>query len=56
MVTNLPSLERGATSPEVTAAVDEVNGRPHLVIADLTRDDAWLAAATADVVSVDDWR
>ncbi|WP_202911746.1 DUF7556 family protein [Natrialba swarupiae] len=56
MVADSTSLERGVPSQEVTAAVDEVDGRPHLVIADLTRDDAWLATAKSDAVSVDDWR
>ncbi|MFP8951364.1 hypothetical protein ACLI4Z_00125 [Natrialbaceae archaeon A-arb3/5] len=40
----------------VTAAIDEIDGQPHLVIADLTRDDAWLSMAETDAISRRDWR
>lgn len=41
---------------DVMAAIDEVDGRPHLVIADAARDDAWLTTAEADAVTLRDWR
>jgi len=43
-------------SSDVVAAVDEIDGRPHLVIADIARDDAWIAMAEAGAVAVEDHR
>ena len=54
------SVEMGPKSghsadDETVAAVDEINGRPHLVVADRTRDDAWLAIPESEAVALDDW-
>ncbi|WP_165875242.1 DUF7556 family protein [Natrarchaeobius chitinivorans] len=51
-----PVEEGAATSRDVAGAIDEINGTPHLVIADLTRDDCWLSMATADAVSLENCR
>lgn len=40
----------------VVAAIDEIEDRPHLVIADIGRDDAWLSMTERDAVSLDAWR
>ncbi|QLK26999.1 hypothetical protein HYG81_05160 [Natrinema zhouii] len=40
-------------SSEVMAAVDEIDGRSHLVIADIARDDAWLAVSESEAVSLE---
>jgi hypothetical protein len=37
------------------AAVDEIDGRPHLVVADRRRDGAWVAIPEADAVTLEDW-
>ena len=43
-------------SSDIVAAVDEIDGRSHLVIADIARDDAWIAMATDGTVCVDECR
>jgi len=45
---------RETTDSETVAAVDEFDGRPHLVIADIGRDDAWLAIEESAAVAVDE--
>jgi hypothetical protein len=55
------SVEMGSSDGRVTsggetvAAVDEVDGRPHLVVADISRDDAWLAVPEPAGVDLDEW-
>lgn len=41
---------------DVVAAVDEIDETPHLVIADIARDESWLAMAETDAASLDNWR
>lgn len=41
---------------DIVAAVDEIDGRPHLVVADIARDDAWIAMAESAAVAVEDHR
>ena len=43
-------------SSDIVAATDEIDGRSHLVIADIARDDAWIAMPTDGSVRVDDCR
>lgn len=43
-------------SSDVVAAVDDIDGRPHLVIADIARDDAWIAMSESGTVAVDEIR
>jgi len=45
---------RSASSGETVAAVDEIDGQPHLVVADISRDDAWLAVDEPIAVSLED--
>ena len=45
-----------AADSDVVAAIDEIDGRPHLVIADIGRGDVWLSTLERDAVSLDDWR
>ncbi|NUB91753.1 hypothetical protein HT576_12075 [Haloterrigena sp. SYSU A121-1] len=42
-----------ATDGDVVAAID---GQPHLVIADIGRDDVWLSMTEEDAASLDEWR
>ncbi|MFC4542551.1 hypothetical protein ACFO5R_11540 [Halosolutus amylolyticus] len=42
--------------PDVVAAIDEIDGRQHLVIADITRDDVWMTVPEAEALSADEWR
>ncbi|ADB60376.1 hypothetical protein Htur_1490 [Haloterrigena turkmenica DSM 5511] len=44
------------TDGDVVAAIDEIGGQPHLVIADIGRDDVWLSMTERDAVSLDEWR
>jgi hypothetical protein len=43
-------------SSDVVAAIDEIDGRSHLVIADIARDDAWIAMAEPGTVVVNETR
>ncbi|MFD1562934.1 hypothetical protein ACFR99_05160 [Haloarchaeobius amylolyticus] len=43
-------------SSDIVAAIDEIDGRSHLVIADIARDDAWVAMSTDRTVTLDDCR
>ncbi|WP_176393261.1 DUF7556 family protein [Natronolimnobius baerhuensis] len=48
--------EPSTESHEVVAAVDEADGRPRLVIADIARDDAWVSVAEPAAASLEEWR
>lgn len=56
------SVEMGSTDGrsgverETVAAIDEIDGRPHFVVADIARDDAWVAVAAETAASLDEWR
>ncbi|MFB6129372.1 MAG: hypothetical protein ABEJ28_00945 [Salinigranum sp.] len=41
---------------EVMASVEASSNRPTLIIADVTRDDAWLSMGQTDAPALDDWR
>jgi hypothetical protein len=43
------------TGRETVAAVDEIDGRPHLVVADIARDDAWIAVTESGGLALDEW-
>ncbi|QRV15560.1 DUF7556 family protein [Haloterrigena salifodinae] len=45
-----------ATDGDVVAAIDEIDGQPHLVIADIGRDDVWLSMTEENAASLDEWR
>ena len=48
--------DRPVATGDVMAAIDEIGGHPHLVIADAARDDAWLSTAESNAVTLPDWR
>lgn len=50
-----PSDGTGAGDEQTVAAVDDIDGRPHLVVADVTREDAWVAVTEPAAVSLDEW-
>lgn len=41
---------------EVVSAIDRIDDTENLVVADITRDDAWVAMSTADTVATAEWR
>lgn len=41
---------------DVVAAIDEIDGRPHLIIADIARDDCWVSLPEGAAVSLEAWR
>jgi hypothetical protein len=43
---------RSASGGETVAAVDRIDGRPHLVVADISCDDAWMAVTESEAVAV----
>ncbi|WP_195892470.1 DUF7556 family protein [Halopiger goleimassiliensis] len=56
MTPDVGSVHRSADDREVVAAIDEIDGRRQLVIADLTRDEEWLSMGESDAVSLEDCR
>ncbi|SIR09421.1 DUF7556 family protein [Natronorubrum daqingense] len=41
---------------DVVAAIDEIEGETHLVIADIAQDNTWLSMPEYDVASLESWR
>ncbi|AFZ72324.1 hypothetical protein SAMN05443661_16512 [Natronobacterium gregoryi] len=56
MATNPGSIGRLPADGEIVAATDEIEGQPHLVIADIARDDAWISVSEADAASLSEWK
>jgi len=54
--TATPVETQSAERSEVVSAVDTIDSADHLVVADITRDGAWIAMATAETVSTHEWR
>ena len=50
-----PDGGRSETGAETLAAVDELDGRPHLVVADISREEAWAAVEERAAVALEDW-
>jgi hypothetical protein len=50
-----PDGGRSETDGETLAAVDELDGRPHLVVADVSREEAWAAVEKRAAVALEDW-
>jgi len=48
--------DRSMDDPQTVAATDEIDGESHLVVADITRDDAWLAIEETAATSIQKWR
>ncbi len=46
---------RDARTPEVMAAVDDADSCPSYVIADTSRDSAWLSVRERDAVILSEW-
>ncbi len=44
-----------ASHAEVMASVDSTPTQPEFVIADVSRDDAWLSMSVAEAPSLRDW-
>lgn len=51
-----PVEKESAETSEVVSAVDTIDSTDHLVVADITRDDAWIAMAASDTVSTHEWQ
>lgn len=45
---------RSSEAGDVVAAVDEIDGTPHLVVANIGRDDSWIAMSETDAVSLEE--
>ncbi|WP_226480050.1 DUF7556 family protein [Natrinema amylolyticum] len=57
MVSEAASVgSRSSDTDDVVAAVDEIDGNPHLVIADIARDERWIAVTETDAAALDEWR
>jgi hypothetical protein len=55
-VSDAAAIIATATDAAVVAANDAVDGASAFLVADVTRDDAWLSIAVADAVALDAWR
>ncbi|SEP62238.1 DUF7556 family protein [Natrinema salaciae] len=47
---------RSSETGDVVAAVDEIDGNPHLVVADIAQDDSWIAISETAAASLEEWR
>lgn len=45
-----------AEASRVMCAVDEQSGRARFVVADVSRDDAWISTDEPDAARLEDWR
>ena len=54
MASNVATV--GGGSSDVMASVDEGTGTTEFVIADVSRDDAWVSIRLRDAPGLDDWR
>ncbi|WP_185903214.1 DUF7556 family protein [Halonotius terrestris] len=45
----------GDSEAEVMAAVDDASSRPAYVIADISRDEAWLSVRERDALVLNEW-
>lgn len=51
-----PSVDDPAAAGEVMASVDSSARYPEFVIADISREDAWLSIEEADAPVLEEWR
>ena len=49
------AAHRPSPPDAVVAAVDAALDGDHLIIADITQDNAWVSTPTRDAVSLSDW-
>lgn len=56
MTDTVEAFDARSGSGDVMSAVDSTGDTERFVVADVTRDDAWLATPTADAVSTVEWR
>ncbi|MFB6112606.1 MAG: hypothetical protein ABEJ58_00725 [Halodesulfurarchaeum sp.] len=56
MSTNATPVGSVDESPEVMASVERVGGEARLVIADISRDDAWVSADSGSTPDLEAWR
>ncbi|MDZ5812243.1 hypothetical protein U4E84_12910 [Halorubrum sp. AD140] len=49
-----PRLDAG-DSPDVMASIDSSASRPELVIADVSREDAWVSVDEANATVLEEW-
>ncbi|SEW11662.1 DUF7556 family protein [Natrinema salifodinae] len=51
-----PIGSRAGETGDIVAAIDEIDGRSHLVVADIAQDDVWVAMPEAESASLEEWR
>ncbi|MFB6125474.1 MAG: hypothetical protein ABEJ59_05900 [Halanaeroarchaeum sp.] len=51
-----PATGRDAAAPEVMASLDDREGEPRFVIADISRDGAWVSTPAAAATALAAWR
>ncbi|WP_254538407.1 DUF7556 family protein [Halomarina litorea] len=50
------SALHSTTDGEVMAALDNAGPTTQFIIADVTRDDAWLSITASETLDLDEWR
>lgn len=50
------TVSSDGSNAEVMASVDSSPARPTFIIADVTRDEAWISMGVDDAPALDDWR
>jgi hypothetical protein len=45
-----------ASDRTVRTAVDDIDGRPHVVVADVSDDGAWIAMPKSEAATLPEWR
>lgn len=53
---DLPEPDSIDAAAEVVCAYDDVDDVPSFLVADITRDDSWLAVAVEGALELDEWR
>ncbi|QLD87668.1 hypothetical protein HWV07_00900 [Natronomonas salina] len=53
---DLPEPESIEDGEEIICAYDDVDETPSFLVADITRDDAWLSIAVEEARELDAWR
>lgn len=53
---DLPEPESTESGTEVICAYDDVDETPSFLVADISRDDAWISIAVEEARELDAWR
>lgn len=52
---NMSHLDKPDSGGDVMGAFDTIDGEPVFIVADTTRDDAWVSVPDDEVWTLDEW-